>query len=102
MAEAILNKLSEGRFKAFSAGTHPASKPNPHALAFLQVKGYATSNLIPKQIGTDVFNPGQAPDFVFTLCDLTANEDCPAWSGLPVTGHWVCRIHLLKLGQGTK
>lgn len=88
MAEARLNKLSQGRFKAFSAGTHPALKPNPHVLMLLQAKGYPTSNLIPKQIGTDAFNPAQAPDFVFTLYDTAANEDCPAWPGMPVTAHW--------------
>ena len=90
MAEAILNNLavSRGRFKAYSAGSHPSGKPNPFALQQIQSVGLPVEGLRSK--GWDEFaKPGGAKmDFVFTVCDNAANEVCPVWPGQPMTAHW--------------
>jgi len=91
MAEAILNRVGAGRFKAYSAGSHPAGQVNPHALALLQRLHYATANLRSKP--WDEFSRAgnaDAPDldFVFTVCDNAAGEVCPIWPGQPMTAHW--------------
>lgn len=87
-AEAILAKEGGGRFRAFSAGTRPYSELNPHALAVLRDLGHDVSGLRAKNIGE--FQGPEAPelDFVFTVCDRAANEDCPPWPGQPITAHW--------------
>ncbi len=88
MAEAILRDIGEGRFAAHSAGTQPGSAPHPNALRVLAANGHATAGLRAKT--TDEFRQPGAPamDFVFTVCDRAANEDCPAWPGQPITAHW--------------
>ncbi len=88
MAEAIMGKLSNGRFKAYSAGTAPATAPNAEALRLLSGKGYDTSALTSKPLAQ--FQGADAPhlDFVFTVCDRAANEECAPWPGAPFTGHW--------------
>jgi arsenate reductase len=88
LAEAILNRLGRGRFKAFSAGSHPKGQVNPAALKLLAGMGYPTEDLRSKP--WDVFaGPGAAPlDFVFTVCDDAAGEVCPVWPGQPMTAHW--------------
>jgi ArsR family transcriptional regulator, arsenate/arsenite/antimonite-responsive transcriptional repressor / arsenate reductase (thioredoxin) len=88
IAEAIVNADDSGRFRAHSAGTHAASEPNPFALELLQHHGHDTSVLRSKKC--DEFTGPDAPvfDFVFTVCDRAANEECPAWPGQPVTAHW--------------
>ena len=86
MAEAILR--SQGpQFRAFSAGLRPSTL-NPDAVALLDAKGYPVEPLRSKHM-TEFQSP-DAPkmDFVFTVCDLAANEDCPAWLGQPISGHW--------------
>jgi arsenate reductase len=87
-AESILRKVGGDRFTAFSAGTRPSSELNPFAVKVLQDKGHDVSLLRAKNIAE--FSGPQAPrlDFVFTVCNQSANEDCPAWDGQPVTGHW--------------
>lgn len=87
-AEAILRDIAGDRFNAFSAGTAPRDAVNPEALAMLKAKGHDTSALHPK--GLTEFQGPDAPkmDFVFTVCDRAANEDCPTWAGQPVSGHW--------------
>lgn len=87
-AEAIMNREGGGRFRAFSAGTRPHSELNPHALAVLRDLGHDVSGLRAKN--ADEFRRPEAPemDFVFTVCDRAANEDCPPWPGQPLTGHW--------------
>lgn len=87
-AEAILRDLGAGRFNAHSAGTRPNSELNPFALQVLEANGHDTSNLRAKNV--DEFRSQDAPkmDFVFTVCDQAANEDCPAWPGQPITAHW--------------
>lgn len=87
-AEALLRDLGNGRFRAFSAGTQPGSVPNPHALAVLERNGHKTLDMRSKHIA-EFQTPG-APrmDFVFTVCDTSAAEECPPWPGQPITGHW--------------
>jgi len=88
MAEAILNKQGRGRFHAFSAGSQPSGKINPHAITLLQGLGYDTSSFRSKS-WNEFAKPG-APffDFVLTVCDDADNEVCPVWPGQPMTAHW--------------
>ena len=87
-AEALLRDLGKGRFQAFSAGTRPNTKLNPFALEVLQRNGHDVSNLRSKHI-SEFQQPGAiAMDFVFTVCDTAAAEECPPWPGQPITGHW--------------
>ena len=88
MAESILNRLGQGRFKGFSAGSHPAEGVHPGTVALLQKLNYPTDDLRPKT--WDAFAQEDAPelDFVFTVCDRAAQESCPAWPGQPMTAHW--------------
>ncbi|SFJ16436.1 helix-turn-helix domain-containing protein [Albimonas pacifica] len=87
-AEAILRKEGGGRFRAFSAGTRPYSELNPRAVATLKDFGHDVSTLRAKHVSE--FQGPDAPrlDFVFTVCDPAANEECPPWPGQPVTAHW--------------
>ena len=88
MAETILNEIGKGRFRAFSAGSHPTGKVNPHALDQLRSARLATDGLRSKS--WDEFAVAGAPplDFVFTVCDHAAGEVCPIWPGQPVSAHW--------------
>lgn len=88
MAEAALNLYGFGRFKSFSAGSHPTGKVNPHAIATLEVAGIPTEGLRSKS--WDEFAAAGAPqmDFVFTVCDNAAGEQCPIWPGQPISAHW--------------
>lgn len=88
MAEAILNSLSKGKFKAFSAGSHPSGKVSPFALELLEKNRLPTSGLRSKDWSE--FSRLGAPfmHFVFTVCDQAAAETCPVWPGQPMTAHW--------------
>lgn len=88
MAECILNRLGQGKFRAFSAGSHPAGEVNPHALNLLNRLHYPTDKLRSK--AWDEFAAPGAPefDFVFTVCDNAAGKACPVWHGQPMTVHW--------------
>ena len=88
LSEALLNKSGQGRFRAFSAGSHPAGRVNPYALELLQNIGFSTDGLRSKS--WDEFAAPGAPklDFVFTVCDNAAGEVCPMWPGQPITAHW--------------
>lgn len=93
LAEAILNRQGAGRFIAHSAGSRPAGKPNVHAMSLLQRQGFDTS--FARSKSWDEFATPDAPqmDFVFTVCDAAAAEDCPYWprsskSSQPMTAHW--------------
>lgn len=88
LGEALINRLGEGRFKAYSAGSHPRGEPNPDGLAMLADKGYDISGFASKS--WDVFSEPGAPkmDIVITVCDSAAGEACPLWPGSPVKAHW--------------
>lgn len=88
MAEAILNATGGGRFRAYSAGSHPAGKVHPLAIEQAEAVGYAGSDLRSKS-WAEFSEPGApAMDFVITVCDRAAGEVCPVWPGQPVTAHW--------------
>ena len=88
MAEAILNKLGAGKFRAYSAGSQPKGRVNPHTIQLLQGLGYDTSGFRSKS-WSEFAKPGApALHFVFTVCDNAAGEICPVWPGQPMTAHW--------------
>jgi arsenate reductase len=88
LAEAILNEVGKGRFRAFSAGSHPKGDVSPYALEQLRRARLSTEGLRSKS--WDEFARVGAPrlDFVFTVCDQAAGEACPVWPGQPMTAHW--------------
>jgi arsenate reductase len=88
LAEAYLNAAGQGRFRAYSAGSHPGGKVNPFALELLQKNRIDTAGLRSKS--WDEFARPGAPalDFVFTVCDNAAGEVCPYWPGQPISAHW--------------
>ena len=88
LAEAYLNSIGSGRFRAYSAGSHPAGKVNPFALELLARHRLSIEGLRSKS--WDEFATADAPpmDFVFTVCDSAAGEVCPLWPGQPITAHW--------------
>jgi arsenate reductase len=87
-AEAILRHEAGDRFNAFSAGTKPYSELNPFVIEMLKSRGMDISPLRAKNVSE--FQGADAPrlDFVFTVCDLAANEECPSWPGQPISAHW--------------
>ncbi|MCJ9720257.1 arsenate reductase ArsC [Agrobacterium sp. SHOUNA12C] len=88
LAESILEAEGNGRFRAFSAGSHPKREVHPWALKTLEALGYRSSGFSSKS--WDVFAKAGAPqmDFIFTVCDNAAGEACPVWLGHPATAHW--------------
>ena len=88
IAEAILNRVGAGRFKAFSAGSHPKGEVHPFAIHLLKSLNHDTSFARSKD-WNEFAAPG-APEmnFVFTVCDDAAGETCPVWPGQPMTAHW--------------
>ncbi|MEY8837669.1 metalloregulator ArsR/SmtB family transcription factor [Cribrihabitans sp. XS_ASV171] len=87
-AETLLGQLGGDRFNAYSAGTNPYSELNPFALKVLQDKGHDVTPLRSKHV-SEFSGPGApALDLVFTVCNQAANEECPAWEGQPISGHW--------------
>ena len=90
LAEAVLNRIGQGRFKAWSAGSSPRAnqQPNPFSLQALEKVGIPTDGLRSKS--WDEFGQPDAPhmDLVITVCDNAANEVCPYWPGQPATAHW--------------
>jgi arsenate reductase (thioredoxin) len=88
MAEALLDAIGSGRFKAYSAGSRPQGEVNPLALELIDRNGLPIKGLRSKS--WDEFARPGAPrmDFVFTVCDRAAAESCPVWPGRPITAHW--------------
>jgi protein-tyrosine-phosphatase len=88
IAECVMNREGQGRFKAFSAGSHPRGEVNPFALDLLKRTNFDVSGLRSKS-WHEFAEPG-APklDFVFTVCDDAAGEECPYWPGQPMSAHW--------------
>jgi arsenate reductase len=88
MAEAVLNRLGRGRFRAYSAGTRPTGVVDPLALEALRRMQFATEGFRSKS-WDEFAAPGAEPlDFVFTVCDKAAGETSPVWPGQPITAHW--------------
>ncbi|HVK54952.1 MAG TPA: arsenate reductase ArsC [Burkholderiales bacterium] len=88
MAEALINVMGAGRFRAFSAGSHPTGKVNPFAVEQAKILGYPIENLRSKS--WDEFARPDAPhmDFIITVCDNAAGEVCLIWPGQPISAHW--------------
>jgi arsenate reductase len=88
LAESLLNQRGQGRFHAYSAGSHPVGRVNPYALDLLRELGHPLEGLRSKS--WDEFAVPGAPrlDFIFTVCDSAAGEVCPLWPGQPITAHW--------------
>ena len=88
LAEALINQWGQGRFRGFSAGSHPKGAVHPIALQLLRKMNLPTEGLRSKS--WDEFAVAGAPplDFVFTVCDNAAGEVCPYWPGQPMTAHW--------------
>jgi arsenate reductase len=88
IAEAILNKLGAGKFRAYSAGSQPKGLVNSDTIQLLQSLGYDTSGFRSKSWDEFARAGGPKFDFVFTVCDNAAGEACPVWPGQPMTAHW--------------
>ncbi len=88
IAECVMNRLGAGKFKGYSAGSHPKGEVHAYARDLLGRLNYDTSGLRSKS--WEEFARAEAPklDFVFTVCDNAANEVCPLWPGQPMTAHW--------------
>jgi arsenate reductase len=88
IAEAILNKIGAGRFRAYSAGSQPKGLVNPNTLHLLRRLGYDPSAYRSKSWSVFAEPPAPDMDFIFTVCDDAAGEACPVWPGKPMTAHW--------------
>jgi arsenate reductase len=88
LAETLMNQWGQGRFRGFSAGSHPKGTVHPIALQLLRKMNMPTEDLRSKS-WDEFAAPGAPPlDFVFTVCDNAAGEVCPYWPGQPMTAHW--------------
>ena len=88
LAESIMSRLGKGKFRGFSAGSHPKGQVHPIALALLKKLDYPTESLRSKSWDEFATPNGPHLDFVFTVCDNAAGEVCPHWPGQPMTAHW--------------
>ncbi|QKS02355.1 arsenate reductase ArsC (plasmid) [Sphingomonas sp. CL5.1] len=102
LGEAVMNKLGEGRFRAYSAGSQPKGQVHPMALSVLQGLGFDTADMRSKS--WDEFAGSGAPqfDFIFTVCDNAAGETCPVWIGHPMTAHWGIEDPAAIEGEGQR
>lgn len=102
LGEAVMNKLGEGRFRAFSAGSQPKGEVHPMSLEVLSSFGFPTDGLYSKN-WNEFTKPG-APefDFIFTVCDNAAGETCPVWLGKPLTAHWGLEDPAAVEGEGQR
>ena len=88
MAEAILNRVGGGRFKGFSAGSHPAGQVNPYTIELLRKQGHPVDQLTSKSWSEFERSDSPHMDMIITVCDNAAGEVCPVWPGKPMTAHW--------------
>lgn len=88
IAESLLNQMGGGKFRAYSAGSHPAGQVNPKALELLERNRFGTTELRSKSWAEFAKPDAPAMDFVLTVCDNAAGEVCPVWPGQPLSAHW--------------
>jgi len=88
MAEALLNAMGRGRFKAYSAGSHPKGEVHPFARELIEKNRLPVVDLRSKNWDEIARPAAPRMDFVFTVCDNAAGEVCPIWPGQPMTAHW--------------
>lgn len=102
LGEAVMNKLGQGRFKAWSAGSFPKGEVHPMALSVLDGMGFDITGMRSKS--WDEFSQPEAPkfDFIFTMCDNAAGETCPVWIGHPMTAHWGIEDPAAIEGEGQR
>ena len=102
LGEAVMNKLGNGRFKAWSAGSFPKGEVHPMALSVLNGMGFDITGMSSKS--WDEFSEPGAPkfDFIFTVCDNAAGEACPVWIGHPMTAHWGIEDPAAIEGEGQR
>ena len=100
LAEALLNHMGEGRFRALSAGSDPKGAPHPMALEVLRSHGLSTEGLRSKS-WHEFAGPGAEPvDLIITVCDNAAGETCPVWPGRPIAAHWGIEDPAAVEGEG--
>jgi arsenate reductase len=88
MSECAINREGKGRFKGYSAGSHPTGSVNPYALELMKRQNFPVEGLRSKN-WEEFAQPDSPPlDFIFTVCDNAAGEVCPVWPGQPITAHW--------------
>lgn len=87
-AESLINRWGQGRFRGYSAGSHPKGKVHPLALELLTRFNFPTDSLRSKDWNEFATSDAPKMDFVFTVCDKAAAEPCPIWPGQPMTAHW--------------
>jgi arsenate reductase len=102
LGEALIDKLGEGRFRGFSAGSYPKGEVHPMALDVLQGMGFDPEGLRSKSWAE--FSTPDAPQmhFIFTVCDNAAGETCPVWPGHPMTAHWGIEDPAAIEGEGQR
>ncbi|QQN74888.1 arsenate reductase ArsC [Croceicoccus sp. YJ47] len=102
LGEAVLNRIGEGRFRAYSAGSQPKCDVHPMTIEVLKSFGYPTEDLRSKN--WNEFTGPDAPefDFIFTVCDSAAGESCPVWPGKPLTAHWGVEDPAAVEGEGQR
>jgi protein-tyrosine-phosphatase len=88
MAEALMNRAGQGRFKAYSAGSNPSGKVHPQTIDLLKRMNFDTSFARSKDWAEFAKPDAPKMDFVFTVCDNAAAEVCPIWPGQPMSAHW--------------
>jgi arsenate reductase len=102
LAEALLNREGGGRFRAYSAGSHPKGEPHPMALDILREHGFSTAGLRSKS-WSEFAKPAAPPiDLIITVCDNAAGETCPIWPGRPITAHWGIEDPAVVEGAGQR
>ena len=102
MAEGLINTMGHGRFKAYSAGSHPNGQVNPFALERIEAIGYDAAACRSKSWDEFALPDSPKMDFVITVCDNAAGEVCPIWPGQPITAHWGFEDPAAVMGDDAK